>query len=258
MEGIRARPLVFAALVVLCLSIAAPVRAVGEGASGDAARLPAEMRRDERLLLLDTVAMFWNMGVRIGEKAPDDAASRGVFGLVEKGRLSPAFVARVALQLMVLLPTEDGAIARVPEADASSGEERERRRLFDGVPERYTLYIPFARLEKTAREWLGWPFDATALPRGNDILPRGRGVFVDAVRLFEAWPPRMPGETFALSSSLYPEGAAWIMEGDARAPAQAPGDIWRIRGREAFRLKVTRTDGHWRILSLDFRDTMPW
>lgn len=33
------------------------------------------------------------------------------------------------------------------------------------MPQRYDIRISFEQLERTAQEWLGWPFDKAALPQ---------------------------------------------------------------------------------------------
>lgn len=118
MKDIRTRLLLSAACFFLCLSIAAPVRA-GKDAIRPRPPLPVNsekvrelnnvaklMSRSDRLLLLDNVVSFWKLRVSIGERNPKDTSRPETFGLVENGQLSPSFVARTALQLLVMASNE--------------------------------------------------------------------------------------------------------------------------------------------------------
>ena len=262
MKDIRTRLLLSAACFFLCLSIAAPVRA-GKDAIRLLPPLPVNsekvrelnnvaklMSRSDRLLLLDNVVSFWKLRVSIGERNPKDTSRPETFGLVENGQLSPSFVARTALQLLVMASNE--GIMNFPEACDNEEDKRKLLRLFNGVPEQYRLYVPFAKLESVAQEWLGWPFDKSALPQADYFLRKEEGLFVDDVRLFESWPLYHEHGAFAQSFNLYPENDTWVMEGEVRGLYQAEGDILRVTKRDTFRLIAKKTGRHWCILSLDF------
>ena len=161
MKDIRTRLLLSAACFFLCLSIAAPVRA-GKDAIRPRPPLPVNsekvrelnnvaklMSRSDRLLLLDHVVSFWKLRVSIGERNPKDTSRPETFGLVENGQLSPSFVARTALQLLVMASNE--GIMNFPEACDNEEDKRKLLRLFNGVPEQYRLYVPFAKLESVAQ-----------------------------------------------------------------------------------------------------------
>ena len=266
MKDIRTRLLLSAACFFLCLSIAAPVRA-GKDAIRPRPPLPVNaekvrelnnvaklMSRSDRLLLLDNVVSFWKLRVSIGERNPKDTSRPETFGLVENGQLSPSFVARTALQLLVMASNE--GIMNFPEACDNEEDKRKLLRLFNGVPEQYRLYVPFAKLESVAQEWLGWPFDKAALPKTDYILLGEKGLFLDYDAMFQSWPLRHQQRAFALPINLYQHGGDnWIMEGTVRVPEQAEGDICRINRRESFGIHLKRTDGCWRILFLGFCDT---
>ena len=243
MKGIRAHLLLSVAFLALCLSIAAPARAYED---------TAQMSRAERLLLQDTVAQLWTLHVGIGETLPEDAARRETFGLVKDEQLSPAFVARLVLQLV---DPDAGTQRLLPEMVATP-EDRKSMRVFDKVPQRYTVYLPFSVLEATAREYLGWSFDKTALPKADYILLSEKGLFLDYDAMFQSWPLRHQQQAFALSDNLYQHaGDYWIMEGTVRVPEQAEGDICRISRRERFGMLLKRIDAYcWRILFLGFCD----
>ena len=242
MKGIRTR-LLLVAFLALCLTIAAPARAHED---------TSEMSRADLLLLQDTVARLWTLHVGIGEKQPGDKAPHETFGLVKDEQLSPAFVARLVLQLV---DPDAGTQRLLPEMVATP-EDRKSIRVFDKVPQRYTVYLPFTVLEATAREYLGWPFDKAALPKADYILLSEKGLFLDYHALFQAWPLRHQQQAFALSDNLYQHaGDYWIMEGEVRVPEQAEGDICRISRWERFGMLLKkRTDGCWRILFLGFCD----
>lgn len=162
MKGIRTR-LLFVAFLALYLTIAAPARAYED---------TSEMSRAELLLLQDTVARLWTLHVGIGEKQPGDKAQHETFGLVKDEQISPAFVARLVLQLV---DPDAGTQRLLPEMVATP-EDRKSMRVFDKVPQRYTVYLPFTILEATAREYLGWPFDKAALPKADYILLSEKGL----------------------------------------------------------------------------------
>ena len=143
-------------------------------------------------------------------------------------------------------------IMNFPEACDNEEDKRKLLRLFNGVPEQYRLYVPFAKLESVAQEWLGWPFDKSALPQADYFLRKEEGLFVDDVRLFESWPLYHEHGAFAQSFNLYPENDTWVMEGEVRGLYQAEGDILRVTKRDTFRLIAKKTGRHWCILSLDF------
>ena len=241
MKGIRAHLLLSVAFLALCLSIAAPVRAYED---------TSQMSRAERLLLQDTVAQLWTLHVGIGETLPEDAARRATFGLVKDEQLSPAFVARLVLQLA----DPDAGTQRLLLEMVATPEDRKSMRVFDKVPQRYTVYLPFSVLEATAREYLGWSFDKTALPKADYILLSEKGLFLDYDAMFQSWPLRHQQQAFALSDNLYQHaGDYWIMEGAVRVPEQAEGDICRISRRERFGILLKRIDAYsWRILFLGF------
>lgn len=259
MKGLHTR-LLFAACFSLCLSIAAPVRAiqprpplnVNSEKVHELNNVAKLMSRPERLLLLDNVVSFWKLRVGIGEGQPKDMSPprTRTFCLVENGQLSPSFVARTVLQLMVMASNE--GIMNFPEACDNEEDKQELLRLFNGVPEQYRLYVPFAKLESVAQEWLGWSFDRSALPQADYFFRKEEGLFVDDIRLFESWPLYHEHDAFAQPFNLYPENDAWIMEGEVRGLYQAEGDILRVTKRDTFRLIAKKTGKYWRILSLDF------
>ena len=102
MKGMYRPLLLPVACLLLCLALAAPV-----SVTGDAARpLPAEdaamsMTRADRLLLLGNVTSLWKLHVKIGPVRPEGMKQHETFGLVKNGQLSPSFVARTALQIML-------------------------------------------------------------------------------------------------------------------------------------------------------------
>ncbi len=201
--------------------------------------------------------MLWKLRAGIGERLPEDRTRQESFGLVENEQLSSTFTAQTVLLIMDF--TSDGdKIVRIPEGDISSEADRARMRIFDGIPEHYTLYVPFASLETLARNWLGWPFDKAAMPKANAYSREGeKGLFIDMNSLFECLPPVSRREAFALPSSLYREGEVWIIGGEVWSPHQPQGDIWRIEKREPFLLRVQKIDDQWRILFLDFSGNAP-
>ena len=243
MKVLCTRLLLSVAFLALCLPLAAPARAYED---------TSQMSRAERLLLQDTVARLWTLHVGIGEKLPGDKAQRATFGLVEDEQLSPAFVARLVLQLV----DPDAGTQRLPPEMIATSEDLKNMRVFDKVPQHYTVYLPFTVLEATAREHLGWPFDKEALPKADYILLSEKGLFLDYHALFQAWPLRHQQQAFALSDNLYQHaGDYWIMEGEVRVPEQAEGDICRISRWERFGMLLKRMDAYcWRILFLGFCD----
>ena len=44
------------------------------------------------------------------------------------------------------------------------------------MPQRYDIRISFEQLERTAQEWLGWPFDKAALPQVDYLLLKEKGL----------------------------------------------------------------------------------
>ena len=235
MKGIRTR-LLLVAFLALCLPLAAPARAYED---------TSQMSRAERLLLQDTVARLWTLHV-------GDKAQRETFGLVKDEQISPAFVARLVLQLV----DPDAGTQRLAPEMVATPEDRKSMRVFDKVPQHYTVYLPFTVLEATAREHLGWPFDKAALPKADYILLSEKGLFLDYDAMFQSWPLRHQQQAFALSDNLYQHaGDYWIMEGAVRVPEQAEGDICRISRWERFGMLLKRMDAYcWRILFLGFCD----
>ena len=125
MKVLCTRLLLSVAFLALCLTIAAPARAHED---------TSEMSRADLLLLQDTVARLWTLHVGIGEKQPGDKAPHETFGLVKDEQLSPAFVARLVLQLVdpdagaTEAPdtADPGAAApETPDTQPSSGETQQ-------------------------------------------------------------------------------------------------------------------------------------
>lgn len=241
----------FLILLAMCLAAALSAHAETKEPPVSAGTPSAQMSRADRLLLLDNAAELWTMHVSMGEAPPENASARTHFGLVENGRLSPSFTAKTALYLALNQPDE-GKVRRVPEARIYNEKQRQRVRVFEGVPDLYDLYIPLASLERVSLEWLGHPFSARALPEAAYILQGRNGVFANTEQLFASWPEFSPGNAFAVLHSLYPEKDVWILEGEMRSPRQKEGDILRIETRSPFRMSVSRAEGHWRILFLEF------
>lgn len=235
MKGIRSRLLPVA--LFLCLVIAVPVRA-GEDA--------VQMSRSERLLLLSNVASLWKLHVRIGTVPPDDLKRHETFGLVKNGQLSPSFVARAALQIML----------RDADAPRSVGPEWKTPRRPADVPQRYDICIPFKHLEIVAQEWLGCSFDRSALPRVDYIMQKEDCLYADAQRLMNSWPcpmyPSCEHDIFAQPFKISSEQDTWIMKGEVWDIQQRQDGTLDVTVCDTFRLAVKKTGRHWRVLSLDF------
>lgn len=238
MKGICTRLLVSIACFSLCLALAAPVRAAGD--------VPLTMTRADKLLLRSNVASLWKLHLRIGSARPADLERHETFGLVKNGQLSPDFVARAALQLM--LRDEDTPRSEGPEWQAPPRPA--------DVPQRYDFSIPLTQLETVARQWLGWPLEVAALSRIDGVLLKGDCLYVDTQRLLNSWPCPMydPREhdIFAQPFKTHAEQDRWIMQGEVWDIRQGQGDSLDVNVCGTFSLAVTKVDGHWRILSLDF------
>lgn len=262
MKGLYACLLLSAVLFFLCLSFAVPACA---GNDAIQPRPPLQVNaerirklnnadnlisRSDRLLLLDNVVSLWKLRVNIGEVKSNDTALPDSFSPVKNGQLSPSFIARTTLQLMVMASNE--GIMNFPEAYENEKEKRKLQQLFSGVPEQYRLFVPYTKLESMAQEWLGGSFDKSALPQADYFLQKEKGLFIDDIRLFDSWPLYHQHDAFAEVYNLYPENDIWIMEGCVRGLYQAEDDILRVVKRDMFRMTVKKTDKYWRILSLNF------
>ena len=258
MKGLCTRLLLSVTCFSLCLTFASPVRA-GEDAAQVFPQVQADtelpyepedasmsMNRADRLLLLSNVVSLWKLRVSIGQVQPDDMIRAETFGLVKNGQLSPSFVARAALQIML----------RDADAPRLSGPEWQAPPRPADVPQRYDIYISFEQLERTAQEWLGWPFDKSALPQVDYLLQKENCLYADVQMLLKSWPSPMfhPREydIFAVPFKIYLEQDTWIMTGEVWGFQQAQNDILDVITCETFRLVVQKTGKHWRILSLDF------
>lgn len=258
MKGLCTRLLLSVTCFSLCLTFASPVRA-GEDAAQVFPQVQADtelpyepedasmsMNRADRLLLLSNVVSLWKLRVSIGQVQPDDMIRAETFGLVKNGQLSPSFVARAALQIML----------RDADAPRLSGPEWQAPPRPADVPQQYDIYISFEQLERTAQEWLGWPFDKSALPQVDYLLQKENCLYADVQMLLKSWPSPMfhPREydIFAVPFKIYLEQDTWIMKGEVWGFQQAQNDILDVITCETFRLVVQKTGKHWRILSLDF------
>ena len=80
------------------------------------------------------------------------------------------------------------------------------------------IYISFEQLERTAQEWLGWPFDKSALPQVDYLLQKENCLYADVQMLLKSWPSPMfhPREydIFAVPFKIYLEQDTWIMKGE--------------------------------------------
>ena len=247
MKGMHRPLLLPVACLLLCLALAAPV-----SATGNAARpLPAEdaamsMTRADRLLLLGNVASLWKLHVKIGPVRPEGMKQHETFGLVKNGQLSPSFVARTALQIML----------RDADAPSSGGPEWQAPPRPADVPQRYDVCIPLGHLEIVAREWLGLPFETSALPQIDGLLRKGDCLYVDSQRLLSSWPCPVydpyEHDIFAQSFKISFEQGTWVMKGEVWDIRQGQNDALDVNVCETFRLAVKKTGKHWRILSLDF------
>ena len=199
MKGLCTRLLLSVTCFSLCLTFASPVRA-GENAAQVFPQVQADtelpyepedasmsMNRADRLLLLSNVVSLWKLRVSIGEVQPDDMIRAETFGLVKNGQLSPSFVARAALQIML----------RDADAPRLSGPEWQAPPRPADVPQRYDICISFEQLERTAQEWLGWPFDKSALPQVDYLLQKENCLYADVQMLLKSWP-----EIFCSSAHL--------------------------------------------------------
>lgn len=242
--------LLSAACFSLCLSVAAPLRAE-ENAARPSENISEQLSRTDTLLLLDTLTTLWKLQLNIGEKQPENTVLPEAVGLVKNGQLSPSFVARTTLQL-IITASEEG-IANFPEAYENEKEKRELKRLFGGIPKQYRLFVPYEKLESTAQEWLGWPFDKSALPQSNMYLQKEEGIFIDDTKLFASWPLYYQYNAFPEFYDMYPDGnGTWFVEAEVRGLYQADNDILRVFRLDRVRMTVKKTDGHWRILSFNF------
>lgn len=247
MKGMYRPLLLPVACLLLCLALAAPVRA-----TGDAARLlPSEdttmsMTRADRLLLLSNVASLWKLHVRIGTVRPEGMKQHETFGLVKNGQLSSSFVARTALQIML----------RDVDAPRSSGPEWQAPPRLADMPQRYDFCIPLGNLEIVAREWLGLPFESSALSQVDGILPKEGCLYVDSQHLLNSWPCPMydpyEHDIFAQPFKVYSEQGMWVIKGEIWDIRQGQNDTLDVSVCETFRMVVKKTGKHWRILSLDF------
>lgn len=244
--------LLSAACFSLCLSFAAPLSAEPSvQPSQGAENVPVQLSRADILLLLDNMVTLWKLQLNIGEEQPENAVLPETVGLVKNGQLSPSFVARTALQLIVT--ASDEGIMNFPEACENEKEKRELQRLFDGVPEQYRLFVPYAKLESTAQEWLGWPFDKSALPKSDLYVLKEDGVFIDDTRLFDSWPLFYQYEAFPEFYDLSPlENGIWHAEAEIRGIYQAENDILRVCRLDNVRMTVKKAGGYWRVLSFNF------
>lgn len=234
----------------LCLFFAAPFFAAGKTVLPTLHQEQADIlpiSRADRLILLSNVASLWNLHVSIGEKRPDSTAQPEItFGLVKNGELSPAFVARTALQICL---TDENA-------PRSGGAEWEAPHSSADVPRRYNMRISYNELEIAAREWLGWPFDRSALPQAEYILQKNDCLYADVQSLLNSWPsPKYDcseHDVFAQSFKIRPEQDTWIIQGEIWDIQETPNGSLNVNVCDTFRLTVKKADGYWRILSLDF------
>ena len=157
MKGLCTRLLLSVTCFSLCLTFASPVRA-GEDAAQVFPQVQADtelpyepedasmsMNRADRLLLLSNVVSLWKLRVSIGQVQPDDMIRAETFGLVKNGQLSPSFVARAALQIML----------RDADAPRLSGPEWQAPPRPADVPQRYDIYI-FLLSNWSAQHRSGW------------------------------------------------------------------------------------------------------
>ena len=115
----------------LCLALSVPVRADGNAARLLPSEDVASMTRADKLLLLSNVASLWKLHVKVGSVQPDGMKQYETFGLVKNGQLSPSFVARTALQIML----------RDADAPRLSGPEWQAPPRPADVPQRYDIYF---------------------------------------------------------------------------------------------------------------------
>ena len=125
MKVLCTRLLLSVAFLALCLPLAAPARAYED---------TSQMSRAERLLLQDTVARLWTLHVGIGEKLPGDKAQRETFGLVKDEQISPAFVARLVLQLV----DPDAGTQRLPPEMIATSEDLQGAAALYRLPSLYS------------------------------------------------------------------------------------------------------------------------
>ena len=69
--------------------------------------------RADWLLFLSNIDSLWKLHVKKGEGQPDEMIRPETFGIVKTGQLSPCFVARAALQ--IILRNVDAPRPSVPE-----------------------------------------------------------------------------------------------------------------------------------------------
>ena len=131
MKGLCTRLLLSVTCFSLCLTFASPVRA-GEDAAQVFPQVQADtelpyepedasmsMNRADRLLLLSNVVSLWKLRVSIGQVQPDDMIRAETFGLVKDEQISPAFVARLVLQLV----DPDAGTQRLPPEMIATSED---------------------------------------------------------------------------------------------------------------------------------------
>lgn len=202
--------------------------------------------REDRLLLLSNVASLWKLNIKIGKELPENTATPETFGLVKKGRLSPSFVARAALQI----------ILRDENACRTEGSEWEVPPRPGNIPNRYDMRISYKELELAALEWLGYPFDPSFLPKLNCILPKEDSLYVETQALLNSWPcpayDSREHDIFAQPYKIYQENGIWILKGEIWDIQEMQDGTLNMTVCDTFRLEAEKTDRHWRILFLDF------
>ena len=234
-------------LAVLGLALASASASATEGGTEVTEQQPLLLR--ERLLLLDTVSTLWNLNV-CGISERD--GSQGLFGRIRHGRLDPSFALTVSVQLAVHFQDVPGTQYRYPpkrERYSPGGE-----RFFDGIPEEYSVYLPFSLLDRLSQEWLGWPL-TTFAPADGTMLRGEKGIYVNREALYEPYAPLQMvflGEAFATPVRYYAKHGQWIMEGEVRRMGMRDDGIEYIADVQPFRVRVSRDGGRLRIVELLF------
>ena len=107
-----------------------------------------------------------------------------------------------------------------------------------------------------AREWLGLPFETSALPQIDGLLRKGDSLYVDSQRLLSSWPCPVydpyEHDIFAQPFKISFEQGTWVMKGEVWDIRQGQNDALDVSVCETFRLVVKKTGKLWRIFSLDF------
>lgn len=210
------------------------------------------LSREDRLLLLDNVAKLWQVGiVGIGAEEPYNS-EEGRFGLLREDQLAPAFIQAQSLMLTVHFGTS-GQVPRLAPDEIRPSQAKEQEALFKNIPERFTMYYPYAALEEAALSYLGRPLGPFGPAEG--VLKTEQGLYVDLDWWYGSDGPIMKlkrDTAFAAALADYPDNDGWGMEGQVRLIAPGDDTIMRVVDSAGFHVRARKAGAHWRIHTLIF------